>query len=264
MPFTVSHAAAALPIAALNKRLPLAALMIGSMAPDFAYLLPVEYSRLETHSLAGLFTFCLPAGLAVWLYFVTVLERPTIAFLPDAWRIRVPRSVLTPREVGMASLAILLGAITHLVWDSFTHSSTPVVEAIPGFRDSYLDVAGLRVPVYYVLQIASSVLGLAALGLWALNIRRRPELPREARVPSLSPVVNDFERFLALMFIGAAACAAGFFRVSLFSPDMSMASRIFLLLTGGMIGAAVAWSALAVALRFRSRALRAFAQPHAD
>ncbi len=264
MPFTISHAAAALPVGALSKsRLPLAALMIGTMAPDFAYFLPVEYGRMETHSLVGLFAFCLPVGLAAWLYFVTVLERPTIAFLPDAWRTRVARSVLTAREMLMAALAIVIGALTHLVWDGFTHSSTPVMEQFPGLRDNYLDIAHLHIPVYYVLQITSSVFGLVVLGLWARNIRRRPQLPREERVPALAPVVNDFERFLAVLFIGTAACAVGLFRIALWG-EVSRGASVFLMLTGGMVGAALAWSLLAVALRFRSRSTRLAEQPDAD
>jgi hypothetical protein len=233
------------------------------MAPDLSYLLPVEYNRLETHSLVGLISFCLPLGLALWICFVTVLERPTLAFLPDAWRTRIARTVLTPRAIMLAALAIVIGALTHLVWDAFTHSSTPVVEAFPGFRDNYLDLGRLRIPVYYVLQIASSVFGLGVLGIWALSIRHRPEVPRDDRAAALTPAVNDFERFLAVMFIGATACAAGFFRVALHG-DESLVTKLFLLLTGGMIGAAVAWTALAVALRFRSRALRLLAQTDAE
>ena len=39
MPFTVSHAAAVLPLHRLsNHKLPLTALMVGSMAPDFGYI----------------------------------------------------------------------------------------------------------------------------------------------------------------------------------------------------------------------------------
>jgi hypothetical protein len=263
MPFTISHAAAALPIHSLTRtRLPLAALMIGSMAPDFAYFLPVEYDRVETHSLASLLYFSLPIGLAVWLYFVTVLERPSIAFLPDAWRTRIARSALTPREMGMAAMAVVLGAASHLIWDAFTHSSTPVVEALPGFAER-VEIAGRLVPVYFILQVLSSAFGLAVLGLWALNIRRRPALPPELCVPALTPAVNDFERFLAVMFMGATACAVGFFRMAT-DGFTSSSLQLFVLLIGGMTGAALSWSILAVAIRFRSRAIRMFAQTDAE
>ena len=156
MPFTISHAAAALPVHALYRRLPLAALMVGTMAPDLPYFLFVEPEQFDGHSLSGVFLFCVPAGLAVWLYFVTFLERPTLAFLPDAWRTRVAPTPLTASTIVMASLAVLLGAVTHVVWDFFTHSSKPLMQALPGMHDSYLDVFGPRIPVYFVLQVVSS------------------------------------------------------------------------------------------------------------
>ena len=71
MPFTVSHAAAVLPLHRLSKhKLPLSALMIGSMAPDFGYFFTREAGRLLTHSFSGLFIFALPAGLFVWFFYV--------------------------------------------------------------------------------------------------------------------------------------------------------------------------------------------------
>ena len=89
MPFTISHAAAVLPLRGFAKfPLPLAALMIGSLSPDLAYFLPGELGRVETHSFAGLFWFCWPVSIGLWLLFVRVLEQPTIALLPENWRTR--------------------------------------------------------------------------------------------------------------------------------------------------------------------------------
>src|SRR5688572_18923373 len=123
MPFTVSHAAAALPLQALgNFRLPLAALMVGSLSPDFAYFVPDPWSDFQSHTLRGVFTFCLPAGLVAWLFFVCVLERRTLAFLPDAWRCRMaPSAKLSPRSLVLAAVGVVMGAFTHLAWDAFTH-----------------------------------------------------------------------------------------------------------------------------------------------
>jgi hypothetical protein len=128
VPFTISHAAAALPLRRLGKfRLPLAAVMIGSMSPDYAYFLPGGFERMETHSIAGLFLFCWPVSLGLWVLFVRVLEPPTIALLPENWRTRFPSSnrEMTLRVLALASVAVLLGALTHLVWDAFTHGRPP-------------------------------------------------------------------------------------------------------------------------------------------
>lgn len=263
MPFTISHAAAALPAHALFRRLPLAALMVGTMAPDFPYFLLLESEPLDGHSLSGVFFFCVPAGLAVWLYFVTLLERPTLAFLPDAWRTRIAPTTLTTSTILMAALAVLLGAVTHVAWDFFTHSSKPLMTALPGMHDSYLDIFGPRIPVYFILQVVSSVIGLTVLALWALNIRKRPQVPKDESVPAFTPAVHDFERFLAVMFVAAVAVAVGLLEVVL-NGEMSRTHTMFVMLIGGMAGCAIAWSFLAVAVRFRSRALKWLARADAD
>jgi hypothetical protein len=47
----------------------LSALAIGSIAPDLAFIVPIGFSRDQTHGLAALFWFCLPAGVLVYLVF---------------------------------------------------------------------------------------------------------------------------------------------------------------------------------------------------
>ena len=89
VPFTISHAAAVIPLRKLTQgALPLAALMIGSMSPDLRVFPAGRTDRVDTHSFAGLFWFCWPIGIASWLVFVRVLERPTCALLPESWRSR--------------------------------------------------------------------------------------------------------------------------------------------------------------------------------
>ena len=104
VPFTVSHAAAVLPLQRLGKhRLPLTALMVGSMAPDFGYFFSSEASRALTHSFSGLFIFSLPAGLAVWLFYVAVLEKATITLLSDRWHTRFAHTdAITPSLIARA------------------------------------------------------------------------------------------------------------------------------------------------------------------
>ena len=264
MPFTISHAAAALPIHSLTKsRLPLAALMVGSMAPDFAYFLPGGFGRVETHSALGVFQFSLPIGLAVWLYFVVLLERPTLAFLPDAWRLRLRPTLLSLRTLLMAAVGVVAGAFSHLVWDGFTHSSTPMVEAMPVLRTMLFHAEGIPVRVYFVLQVLSSAVGLTILLAWAHGIRKRPLLPRDDIVPALAPRVGAFERLLALAFMAASSAAMGLFYVTL-DDGLAGNSTFFLLLIGGMTGVALSWSLLAVGLRFRARGGSLLAEPNAE
>ena len=70
MPYTLSHVAAVLPFSRLLARLQiLSAMVIGSMAPDFGYLLPIHPPRVATHSAVSLVTFSLPLGLlSYWIF----------------------------------------------------------------------------------------------------------------------------------------------------------------------------------------------------
>jgi len=143
VPFTVSHAAAVLPLERLGKhRLPLTALMVGSMAPDFGYVFSYEISRPITHSISGLFIFALPVGLAVWLFYVAALEKATITLLSDRWHTRFAHTdAITPALIARAAIAIVLGAATHILWDAFTHRGTFVTNAIPVQAVEAVDVA---------------------------------------------------------------------------------------------------------------------------
>ena len=190
MPLTISHAAAALPLHRLGKsRLPLAALMIGGMVPDFAYFVPNAPSRLATHSIAGLFWFCWPVGLAAWWLFVRWLEAPTLALLPDRWRLAfVPSNRnMNLETLGYASAAVIVGALSHFMWDAFTHWSSPLVQAVPFLKAPALEIGGLQLRVYRVLQYLSSIVGVVVLLIWVARRgktqQRRPRAHRQPRFP---------------------------------------------------------------------------------
>lgn len=70
MPLTFAHPAAALPLLRpLGRYGSLSALVIGSIAPDLAFIVPIGASREQTHGLAALLTFSLPAGLLAYVLF---------------------------------------------------------------------------------------------------------------------------------------------------------------------------------------------------
>jgi hypothetical protein len=250
VPFTISHAAAALPLRSLGKlRLPLSALMIGSMSPDYAYFLPGDLDRVETHSLAGLFYFCWPVSIALWLLFVRVLEQPTLALLPENWSSRFPSSnrEISRRALAIASVAVILGAITHVVWDSFTHRGTVVVNAIPALHAVAFYLDGWRIRWFLVLQLASSVAGILLLAIWAWRLP-----PGQHPRPSL-PAVSHATRMRAAGVLVAASLGLAI-TSTLLHADSWISSRIFHFLIGGMTGLVLAW--VSVAFWFRRRTLQ--------
>jgi hypothetical protein len=249
MPFTISHAAAALPLR--RTGLPMAALMIGCMTPDFAYFLPWEPDRMGTHSIAGLFWFCWPVGLMAWVIFVLLLEAPTIALLPPSWRAGITRSARpgSPRSLALVSLAVILGAITHDVWDAFTHGRSIVVDRLPMFHSS-VELLGIRFRLFYWLQIASSVLGLVALAWWGSKFRS----PGAVEVPQpATPALSNRTRVLALavmITMSMVLAIAGFAT----NADVILPRRMFHFLIGGMAGWALAWVGVAAVLQMRLKA----------
>jgi hypothetical protein len=170
MPLTIAHPAAVLPFR--HAKLPFSALIIGSLAPDFEYVLHLSPRSCFSHTTLGLFVFCVPAGLlALWI-FHRIWTRPMLAMLgkpsgPGLERFRfgpLPRFLVLCGE-------LLIGALLHVIWDSFTHDHGWLVQRIAGLRQN-IHVAGrLGLPLYLVLQHVSSLLGLGVLLFLAFHHR---------------------------------------------------------------------------------------------
>jgi hypothetical protein len=73
--------------------------------------------------------------------------------------------------------SLLLGAISHLAWDAFTHDRGLVVRNVPDMRVP-LEEFGTHRPLYNVLQHGSTLLGLAILVFWYWRwFKRTPPRP---------------------------------------------------------------------------------------
>jgi hypothetical protein len=247
MPFTVSHAAAVLPLHQLGKhKLPLSALMVGSMAPDFGYFFSNDASRALTHSIPGLFMFALPAGLSVWLFYVAFMEKATITLLSDRWHTRFARTgAITSSLVARASVAVVLGAITHLLWDGFTHRGTFATDLFPALLGPTPGIGWM--PVHHFLHGLSSVVGLALLAHWAQRLHRQPakalirpyDIPRRTRIG-------------AIVFLLASSVVAGFLRWLPHAHGYYDA-QFFSAAVGTLSGFFVAWCCVALAMWAHAR-----------
>ncbi|HKU91590.1 MAG TPA: DUF4184 family protein [Steroidobacteraceae bacterium] len=247
MPFTVSHAAAVLPLQRWSRyRLPLTALMVGSMAPDFGYVFSYEASRALTHSFSGLFVFSLPVGLVVWLFYVAVLEKATITLLSERWHTRFAHTeAITIPLVLRAALAIVLGAATHLLWDSFTHRGTFATDAIPALLAPTPGFAWL--PIYHVLHGLSSVVGLVILAAWMRRLQRQParSLVRPYEVGEQALAIARWSLVAAFVLGGAWAWLP--------YAHSRYDQQLFYAAVGSMSGFFAAWCAIALALRVFAR-----------
>ena len=186
MPFTLSHAAAALPFR--RTRLVISAVVFGCFAPDLEYFIPFAHRDGFGHTLTGVFAFDLPFGfLALWLFHHYAKE-PLAACLPDGARDRLrigPKSlsIKSFSRLAIILLSILTGVATHILWDSFTHNDYWLYHHWHLLRVKVtLPLFGPR-PWYGIFQYLSSALGLLIILFWFVRwYRNTPPLdPRPRR-----------------------------------------------------------------------------------
>lgn len=190
MPFTLAHPAAALPLRGPLGRWGCAsALAIGSITPDLAYFVPLGVAGAQSHSLAALFWFCLPTGLVVWAAYLALLRPFARAMLPQAIAQRMSRSAFggwSPTVVAAAAVSVVVGAGTHLAWDSFTHGHGAAVRALPLLQARIVIASFYQPQVFTLLQHASSAVGLIVLAIVGIRWYRRT-VPRHAVEPGTLP-----------------------------------------------------------------------------
>jgi uncharacterized protein DUF4184 len=182
MPYTISHTAVVLPVARfLARRRLLGAVLIGSMVPDFGVFSPWTLSRIETHSLLALLTFCLPVGLLSYWTFQFLIKPAMAQILPDGaysrWQAyKSPEPVGSVRQWLLAAAGILIGAISHLALDGFSHDGGRGVRLFPALDEPLFDIGRHHVVGTRLIQDFGSVVGLVVVFaiVWH-GLRRAPE-----------------------------------------------------------------------------------------
>jgi hypothetical protein len=214
MPFTVAHAAAAVPLArALGRRAVLSALVIGSMVPDFWYFLPLHLKRADTHTLGGLFWFCLPVGLATYILYHTLLKQPWLELVPQPLALRL--AACSPGGLPRARWSVVvtsvaLGAASHLLWDALTHDGPFVERALPALDAALFSIGPYEAYGYSLLQHLSTAAGLTLLAMWLAAWYRSatPLAPAQRRLPRIAAVTLLVAVGAATAWIGADAALA--------------------------------------------------------
>ena len=168
MPFTFSHPAAVLPLDYLSKRwLSLTALVIGSLTPDFEYFLRMKVSAQYSHTWSGLFWFDVPLGLLLMLVYVIVVKDKLITHLPDWLNRRFSNFRGKGHNINLLHsvviiMSTLIGATSHILWDSFTHPAGYFVKHHRLLRHKAL-LMHYHVELYNILQHLSTVIGAIAI-----------------------------------------------------------------------------------------------------
>lgn len=183
MPFTPSHAVLALPF--LRTPLVPAAIAIGAMTPDLPLFLRgfgMTYSFTHTYTNI-LWTALIALGLfLLW----RIVLRPAASALSPMWLARrLPTDWDEPAADAMSdalglrrrwtgvlwlAVSLLIGVLSHILWDAFTHEGRLGVQFMPALAEQWGPLQGFK-----WLQHGSSVAGLLIIGVWALLWLRRAE-----------------------------------------------------------------------------------------
>ncbi|MDJ0702897.1 MAG: DUF4184 family protein [Leptolyngbyaceae cyanobacterium MO_188.B28] len=209
MPFTPTHILAVVPVRYIWPRsVPFSALVIGSTVPDWPLFISVGPSYHIMHSFKGILTASIPLGFTLYLVFQILLKRPLFELLPYPFRQRLqvflkPPKLFHPQNLAGAIIAIAIGAMTHIIWDAFTHKNQWGVQVFPLLNETFQRVAGSDIHGYELLQYGSTVIGtpilLLCLRAWFRSSHPQSippsVLPKKIRTLWISSIV-----FIPLVF----------------------------------------------------------------
>ncbi|WP_299819472.1 DUF4184 family protein [uncultured Pontibacter sp.] len=172
MPFTFSHPAIVLPLSLLPRKwVSVTGLVIGSLAPDFEKFLKMVPGNTISHAWEGIFWFNLPLGILLCFLFHNVIRNPLINNLPAFLKQRLTSFMAFDwnfhfkSRFGVVVTSILIGATSHICWDSITHRKGLGVKLFP-FLSQVVTVAGEKMPLYHFLDLVGSMVG----GLFIVGI----------------------------------------------------------------------------------------------
>ncbi|MFI5692702.1 DUF4184 family protein [Kribbella sp. NPDC051586] len=241
MPFTLAHPAAVLPL--VRRPFVTSALVAGAVAPDLLYVGPIY--RFATQHINGNFTLTLTHEFtsALWLdplialvllaVYNLLLRRPLVALAPPALAARLPSSVRPSLLWTLVSAVI--GAVTHVVWDSFTHGDGYFVRHFPGVFRAAVTPAW---DVNRILQYVSTIGGCLVLAVWLYRWYRRT-------TPSVTPgnLVAPWARYVVVFGALVLAATGAVAELGRADDELSGETAIRLVLSGLVSGglAALAW-----------------------
>lgn len=227
MPFTFSHPAIILPLTYLPKRwFSLTGLIIGSLMPDFEYFLRMKIKSDFSHTLEGVFLFDLPLGILTAFVFHNIVRNNLFDNLPDILKSRLVIfkdfnwNIYFKKNWLVVIISIVLGSLSHILWDSFTHDTGYFVQKIEILNQS-VDLFDRQIPILKILQHSSTFFGAIAI---VFALYKLPKYQVNNKRINLNYWLAFFIFFIillsTLLFITSAKFAIGNLIVSIISLSM--------------------------------------------
>lgn len=196
MPWTFSHPAVVFPIkqAKYFRWLSLPALILGSLSPDLFYSLTWYHAASVAHDSIGWFYTGLP--LCILVYWLTQKMAPALNRISPF----IIHTINAPsvRQGLIVVISLYIGALTHIVWDSFTHESGAFVREISFLQMKLFAMSDSQeIAFYKLLQHIGSAGGLAYLCYQYFQFHRMQ--PHEIKI-------ENNKKLKRLIVLGGLAC----------------------------------------------------------
>jgi hypothetical protein len=206
MPFTFSHPAIILPANRLSREIySMTGLVIGSMTPDFEYFIRMNLGSVFSHTLHGIFYFDLPIGLALCFIFHDLVRNDLINNLPAGLYERFYAlkyfdwDTYYRKKWPVVLLSIVAGAVSHILWDSFTHPCGYFVLKFPVLQ-TRIHLSGFTITIYNFLQQMSSVIGLFVVFFFIYRMPKTEAGMHHSKSPYRIYIVCIVSAIMALRF----------------------------------------------------------------
>jgi hypothetical protein len=166
MPFTFAHPAIFIPFESKTKmKLSATALIIGSMIPDFEFFLKMRTGENIGHHWYGVLLFDIPLSIICCYVFHNLLRNMLIDQSPQWFYQRLGKwkefdwNNYAKKNIITVLLNVIIGIISHLFLDAFTHEDGFFVEQITFLRSEVI-FFGIHTTAYMLLQVSESLAGL--------------------------------------------------------------------------------------------------------
>lgn len=139
-------------------------LTIGSLTPDFEYFIRMKIQSNFSHTINGLLWFDLPLGLLLTFVFHNLVRDSLFDNLPKILKLRIVKyknfdwNKYFKAHWLVTTISILIGAASHIFWDSFTHENGYFVQTFPALLNT-VKFFGRQILVMKILQHLSTFLG---------------------------------------------------------------------------------------------------------
>ncbi len=195
------------------------------MTPDFEYFIRMKLAGEHGHTWPGIIYFDLPVGFILLIAWYYLVREPFIHNLPKGVAERLKHLRIEQWRPWLKSkwpvilFSLMIGAASHVLWDSFTHNNTFITGNIPFLRTGvYFFNEGY--PLYHILQHVSTGVGLA-IGLTIFFVQPAKPFVRK-RSPAFWPVL-----------IGLTGALAAF-RLAFMDFEIKIGHVVVILIAAGM------------------------------